>query len=357
MRVAVLWTGLSGYLNACLRELASRPGVELFVAHSESNSQAPYDKNQFKWMKHEVVWRGVEDFAMLQFKLHAFDPQVVVVAGWHVPIYRLIMKSLKGRCLRIMAMDNRWSGTAKQWLGSFIASIHVLPYADAAWVPGHHQANFARKLGFPLRDILHGSLSCEQPAFSTVYEERIHRGEPLPKAFIFVGRLMEAKGLDILSEGYGIYQESVTDPWPLVVCGTGPLSSILEGKPGIQLKGFVQPEDLPKQLAAAGCLILPSTFEPWALVVNEATAAGLIIVSTETVGAVPHLVQNYHNGFVVEAGDAAALAETMSQITVMDADRRERMSRASHELSQQYTPARWANALLDFANDRKLCEE
>ena len=106
----------------------------------------------------------------------------------------------------------------------------------------------------------------------------------------------------------------------------------------------MQPEDLPDQLAAAGCLILPSIFEPWALVVNEATAAGLIIVSTESVGAVPHLVQNYYNGFVVEAGDAVALAETMGKVSRMDPDRRERMSRASHELSQQFTPARWTNA-------------
>ena len=135
MRVAVLWTGLSGYLNACLRELASRPGVELFVAHSEPNSQAPYDVGQLSWMKNEVMWRGAEDFARLQSSLAAFNPQVVVVAGWHVPLYRRIMKSLKGRCLRIMTMDNRWSGTTKQWLGSFVASFHVLPYADAAWVP------------------------------------------------------------------------------------------------------------------------------------------------------------------------------------------------------------------------------
>ena len=96
MRVAVLWTGLSGYLNACLRELASRPGVELFVAHSEPNSQAPYDVGQFSWMKNEVMWRGAEDFARLQSSLAAFNPQVVVVAGWHVPLYRRIMKSLKG---------------------------------------------------------------------------------------------------------------------------------------------------------------------------------------------------------------------------------------------------------------------
>ena len=43
MRVAVLWTGLSGYLNACLKELASREGVELLVSHQAPVQQVPFD--------------------------------------------------------------------------------------------------------------------------------------------------------------------------------------------------------------------------------------------------------------------------------------------------------------------------
>jgi glycosyltransferase involved in cell wall biosynthesis len=357
VRIAVLWTGLSGYLNACLRELASRPGVELFVAHSEIKNEAPYDPGIFSWIKHEVVWQNSGDYERLHSELTAFDPEVVVVAGWHVPLYRRIMKPLKGRCLRLMTMDNRWSGTARQWLGSLTATTYVLPYADAAWVPGHHQANFARKMGFPLRNILHGSLSCEQPKFAAIYEERVHAGEPVPHAFIFVGRLIEAKGIDTLAEGYRRYRASVADPWPLIICGTGPLRSLLDNQPGILLKGFVQPEDLPKQLAFAGCLLLPSDFEPWALVVNEATAAGLIIVATDKVGAVPHLVQNYYNGFIVNVSDPAALAEVMKTVSCMTPERIERMARASYDLSRQYTPKRWTNALIDFATDRRVGEQ
>ena len=43
MRIAVLWTTLSGYLNACMKELASRDGVELFVSHQAPLQQAPFD--------------------------------------------------------------------------------------------------------------------------------------------------------------------------------------------------------------------------------------------------------------------------------------------------------------------------
>lgn len=354
MRIAVLWTGLSGYLNACLRELASRPGVELFVAHSEIDSQAPFDESLFSWMKQGVVWRDERDMPLVQSRLAAFDPELVVVAGWHVPIYRRLLKPLKGRCLRLMTMDNYWKGTPRQRLGTIVSARYVLPLADAAWVPGHHQATFARKLGFSLNNILHGSLSCEQPEFAAIYQRRVQNRLPLPHAFIFIGRLTEEKGIVTLAKAYERYRQATQDPWPLIVCGVGPLKSLLAEKAGILMKGFVQPADLPRQIAEAGCLLLPSIFEPWALVVNEATAAGLLIVATENVGSVPHLVHNYYNGFVVKAGDPVGLAEAMAQISSMDPRRQERMSCASHELSCQYTPARWADSLLEFASDRKV---
>ena len=104
------------------------------------------------------------------------------------------------------------------------------------------------------------------------------------------------------------------------------------------LKGFVQPADLPTQLESAGGLVVPSNRDAWSLAIHEATAAGLIIVATETVGAIPHLVQNYYNGFVVQVGDSAGLARAMSQVSEMEAERRERMSRASHQLSNNSPP-------------------
>jgi glycosyltransferase involved in cell wall biosynthesis len=356
VRVAVLWTGLSGYMNACLRELASRPGVELFVAHAEIKDGAPFDEAMFDWIKNRVIWKDKGDYERLSSQLTAFNPQVIVVAGWHVPLYRKILKTMGGRCLRLMTMDNRWSGSLKQRLGTLISSRYVLPLTDAAWVPGFHQAVFASKLGFASRNILQGSLSCEQDQFSAVYKKRVRKTTPLPRAFIFVGRLVPQKGIDVLASAYQSYFQSSADPWPLVVCGTGPSSPLLENQPGIVVKGFVQPTDLPNEMAKAGCLILPSNFEPWALVVNEAAAAGLLIVATDLVGAVPHLVQNYYNGFTVGANKPSELIGAMKRVSDLSPESRERMSRASNELSRQYTPARWVNTLLEFARDRVVGE-
>jgi glycosyltransferase involved in cell wall biosynthesis len=347
MRAAVLWTGLSGYLNACLKELASREGVELFVSHQASVKEAPFDDDQFAWIPDRLVWHSRVDVTALRTRLRAFDPEILVFCGWHVPGYRRVTKELAKRCFRVMVMDNCWNATAKQRLGTLIAPWYIRPIADAAWVPGERQAVFARRLGFGQRAILRGSLSCDRAAIETVHESRLANGRALPHSFLFLGRFVSDKGVDQLVKAYQLYRESSTDPWPLVCCGAGPLGSRLEGQSGIRIEGFVQPDRLRDLLASSGCLVLPSTLEPWGLVINEATTAGLLVLASEKAGAAVHLVQDNYNGFIFDGGDVNGLAALMSHVSNLSEERLDAMSRASYLLSKQFSPARWADTLLD----------
>jgi glycosyltransferase involved in cell wall biosynthesis len=347
MRIAVLWTTLSGYLNACMKELASREGVELFVSHEVPVEQAPYDEGQFAWIQNRLVLRSPADFVPLAQRLEAFNPEIIAFCGWHVPAYRRVAKVFNNRCVRVMFMDNCWNATPKQRLGTLVASWYVRPLTDAVWVPGERQALFARKLGFEQREILWGSLSCDQPAIEAVHEARVAEKRAVPHSFLFMGRFVADKGVHRLVEAYQSYRERSSDPWPLVCCGAGPLSSFLEGRPGIRVEGFVQPDHLCRILADSGCLILPSTFEPWALVVHEAASAGLLILASDRVGAAVHLVQDNFNGYIFDGRDVKMLAALMSHISNLSDARLDAMSCASHMLSMQFTPARWADTLLE----------
>ncbi len=346
MRVAILWTGLSGYLNACLKELASREGVELFVSHQAAVQEAPFDDSQFAWIPNRLVWQSRVDVTALRTRLRAFDPEILVFCGWHVPGYRQITRELASRCFRVMAMDNCWKATPKQRMGTLIAPWYIRPLADAVWVPGERQAIFARRLGFELRATLWGSLSCDQPAIEGVHHSRLNAGRALAHSFLFIGRFVSDKGVDQLVNAYELYREGSTNPWPLVCCGAGPLDSRLEGKPGIRVEGFVQPDHLGDLLASSGCLVLPSTFEPWALVIHEATSAGLVILASEKAGAAVHLVQDNYNGYLFDARNVKGLAALMSHVSNLSETRLDAMSRASHLLSKQFSPVRWADTLL-----------
>jgi glycosyltransferase involved in cell wall biosynthesis len=349
VRIGILWTGLSGYLNACLQELASREGVQLFVSHKAPALTAPFDESQFAWIQDRLMWRTSGELDVLEKGLREFNPDVLIFAGWAVPAYRRIAKAFAGRCLRIMTMDNCWLGTPKQRFATWIAPFYVRPLADAVWLPGERQAVFARKLGFEQRAILRGLYCCDQQRLEAIHTSRLLDGAAVPHAFLFVGRFVQDKGIDTLVKAYEMYRARSSNPWLLICCGAGPLRSLLENRPGIQIEGFLQPEQLRSQFGHAGCLVLPSDFEPWAVVVHEAASAGLLILASENVGAAVHLVQDNYNGYIFGGKDVSGLAALLEQISGMTNERLDKMARASHSLSLQFSPRRWADTLLDVA--------
>lgn len=349
MRVAVLWIELNGYLNSCLREIASRPGVEIFVAHRSREANAAFDDRQFAWIERQLLWQQPSDLDALDSLLEDFQPNVIVVCGWMVSAYNRVSKKWKSRCPRIMTMDNYWLGTPRQWLACATSRFTVHRMADAVWVPGDRQVTFARKLGFSQARILRANLSGDFSRFSAIYSARVKNNRPLPKAFLFVGRLIELKGIRTLIDAYRFYRQRTKNPWPLLCIGRGSFASSLKAEPGVTVEDFVQPEHLPARMAHAACLVLPTPFEKWGLVVHEAAAAGLIILASEAVGAVAHLVQNNYNGFVFEVNNAEGLAQLMERVSGFSDEKLEAMSAASSSLARQFTPQRWADTLLEFA--------
>jgi glycosyltransferase involved in cell wall biosynthesis len=103
--------------------------------------------------------------------------------------------------------------------------------------------------------------------------------------------------------------------------------------------------------AAADVLVVPSiptrTFrEPWGLVVNEAMNRKLPVIASDAVGAVAGgLVRDGHNGLVVPAGNARALAGAMRRLAT-DAPLRIRLGAAGERDVQAYTHDAWAGGFV-----------
>jgi glycosyltransferase involved in cell wall biosynthesis len=99
--------------------------------------------------------------------------------------------------------------------------------------------------------------------------------------------------------------------------------------------------------------VLPTYAECLAVVLMEATAAGLPIVTTD-VGALSEALVPGQSGMLVPAGDAGALAAALERL-VDDEPLRRRMGRAGYELAQRKFNARRNNsALLDLLAEKAL---
>jgi glycosyltransferase involved in cell wall biosynthesis len=282
----------------------------------------------------------------LERALARFNPDILLVVSWHHTNYRWCLRKSRS-AVRVLCMDNQWMATPKQRLGVATSAIHVRRYYDAAFLPGQRQRAFARRLGFRDDRIYDGFYSANTSSF-----RQTHSGDQdRPRAFVFVGRLVESKGIKTLAAGYKEYRSSVPNPWDLIVAGVGPESHWLGDVAGVEAVGFVQPRDLPGIFERARFLVLPSRFEPFGVVVHEAVCAGLGVLCTDKVGAADSLVQPEKNGiiFPVEAPRELARAMTWAH-HLSDADLDD-VATVSLELSHTYSPERWAATVLRIGRE------
>lgn len=345
MRVAVLWTHLSGYLNSCLKALAETDGVDLFVSNILASEDAPFDEYFFSWIENRYQWEDRVVESDLLTKLERFQPDLILTCGWHIPGYRFVCRKFSSRAVRILTTDQIWQIRPKKLIGVLISRYYIHPLCEAIFVGGERQAVYAKKLGFHQSQIIRGVFSCDHGKFSEIYWARREKNID-SRSFVYVGRLAKVKGLDILVAAYRLYRERKPAPWPLKCYGAGPLTTLLKNEEGIELKGFCQPSELPEELLGSSCLILPSIYEPWALVIHEATAAGLAVICTDAVGASVHLVQDGYNGYIVETADVNELAQAMLRFSSLSLGEQRVMSENSYRMSLQFTPKRWADTLL-----------
>ncbi|MCI0571476.1 MAG: glycosyltransferase family 4 protein [Myxococcaceae bacterium] len=144
---------------------------------------------------------------------------------------------------------------------------------------------------------------------------------PGRRRLVFCGRLVPEKRCDLAIDTFAAIAGE-RPGWDLVIAGGGPLRTFLEQRVPEQLRervrwtGFLADQAAVSAIyRASDVLVMPSDVEPWGLVVNEAVAAGLAIVSTDVVGAAAELVRDGLNGRVVPPGDARALTAALLDVT------------------------------------------
>lgn len=144
--------------------------------------------------------------------------------------------------------------------------------------------------------------------------------DPVRRRLVFSGRLAPEKRVDLLIDAFSILAAEQPN-WDLVLAGDGPLRAALEARVPAGVRGrvrFLGFIDHPRELAAlyksCDVLVLPSDFEPWGLVINEAAASGLAIIASDIVGAAAELVTPDTNGALFPAGNVTELCNAIRRI-------------------------------------------
>jgi glycosyltransferase involved in cell wall biosynthesis len=137
----------------------------------------------------------------------------------------------------------------------------------------------------------------------------------------------------------------------LVFAGAGPLRTSLEAEAlgvasRVRFLGFVNQSRLPAVYASSDLMVLPSEYEPFAVVVNEAMCCGCAVVASDRVGAARDLVAPVAPQFVFPCGDIDALAAILKD-ALSDTARLQSVAHAAFAHIQTWSPERNIAATVD----------
>ena len=138
----------------------------------------------------------------------------------------------------------------------------------------------------------------------------------------------------------------------LVYAGDGPMRAQLEAEAQAlnisgrtRFLGFVNQSALPQVYCASGPLVLPSEYEPFGVVVNEAMLCGQCAIVSDRVGAKFDLIREGETGFVYPCGNVDALASLLRHI-LSDRDALHRYGETAKQRIAEWSPRAYIDSFV-----------
>lgn len=336
---------ISGYLLAGLRELQKVADITiLYIPFDGFMADDDPLHKQLKWID-QTVYSTVP--AVLK-ELHGWQPDIYLCGGWVYKPYLALARYFKlhTKTINVMRIDTAWRGSFRQFVNCILSRVRMAPFFHYGWGAGEMQECYLRKLG--IKKTCPGVYAADVEKFKPIAQKR---KQPWPHKFLYIGRYVAVKNMHRMEQAFlnAIAQLPESD-WELLCIGGGDLWESRTTHPRIQHLGYKKPWEIQNFVEQAGCFVLPSIYEPWGVVVQEAAVMGLPMVCSKLVNATSVYLKQLENGFLFDPYDEADITQVFTKIMNLSDEELERMGTKSHTIGMSYTPKDWANRLLSFLN-------
>jgi glycosyltransferase involved in cell wall biosynthesis len=243
----------------------------------------------------------------------------IVHVHWPMPMVLLGWAARRGHAMPMVTtfygIELRWVQSRLPFLGWLVRRA-ARTSAQAVAISSYTARELRKFADVPIEVIPY---TAELPAPSTPVAAR--GADP---AILFVGRLIERKGVHHLIRALGAVRERT--PARLVIVGDGPERSPLEALARdtgvgehVEFRGRVSDDELRRAYAAASVFVLPSVLdarqdtEGLGVVLLEAMNYSVPVVASD-IGGITDIVQHDRTGLLVPPGDEPALAHALSRV-------------------------------------------
>jgi glycosyltransferase involved in cell wall biosynthesis len=240
------------------------------------------------------VFFGLRGFAL---------PLIAFKASLGAPVHRFLMT------------ENRYEPGARllpRWLAYTWDALRYRRHLSGVFCIGHSGrhggARFFSACGYPRERIVPFVHVVGGTPVQHMPVQRDH------KEILYVGQLIVRKRVDLLLQAFS---QLAVPSAHLRLIGEGPeeqnlrqLASELGIAERVSFSRGMPNAGTVAAMAAADVLVLPSRFDGWGAVVNEALMVGTPVICSDRCGA-SDVIENGRNGYVFEAGNARALLERL----------------------------------------------
>ena len=225
------------------------------------------------------------------------------------------------RCLRkkvYIAFDTNFADRQRNALIELIKTFFLFPY-NGAICSGPSSASYIEFLGFKKRPVVGFGFNT---ADLSRYNEISSTNSKSRRNLLFIGRMSKKKNIEFLIDVYKDYKYKLGEnALPLRLIGDGPNLAIYKEKvrdlelDNVFFLGTKNDKEIAGELSNARALLVPSFYEEWGIVVNEASALSVPILVSEHVRAREVLVKQFVNGLILEPDNSTGWLKALIMIT------------------------------------------
>ncbi|MBD2171705.1 glycosyltransferase family 4 protein [Anabaena cylindrica] len=342
--VAIAWSGLPIYAANSIKKAIDKFNKKVIVIGSHPSVPVEGMEHIIGQTIHWIDAHSSCSWSRLKLPI----PDILFQTGWRNQGFNDLAKEVRKNGGHVISMiDNSWKNNPRQWLGSIVFRFIYRYWFNAVWVPGVSGIKLCSFLGVPTK-IIYTGLYCAS-------QETFYPGLPLSqrkKKFLFVGRFIKRKGVDLLVQAFNRFQKEFSD-WHLHVIGCGDMANLFHHNPNIIIDDFKPSQYIAEVMRESRFFILPSREEHWGVVVHEAALSGCGIICSKNVGASADLVSD-ENGFLFMPSSVDSLYEAMVKAASIHESELELVFNESLRLSFKFNPDIWATTFIQIIEDMKI---
>ncbi len=268
-----------------------------------------------------VLWKKFKIFLSL---ISRKEKIIVISLGGTVKSYSpdiffsmLILRLLRRRVF--LTYDTNFLDRKRNVFKELIKAFLLYPYMGALCA-GPSSADYIKFLGFRRRPVINFGFNTSDLIRYKNIDDSIKKKK---NYLLFIGRMSDKKNISFLLDVYSDYKKRLGHKaLPLRLAGDGPKKdkymkkAIDLGLNSVFFLGTISDKDIAKELSNAKSLLVPSLYEEWGIVLNEAIALSVPVIVSEHVRSREVLVKQFVNGIFLEPNNHDGWVKSLEMLTL-----------------------------------------